>query len=226
MFQMDTVISVVCIYWDLPYIILSWGLFKHMHPTLGRKRLPVLNRIQWCSSQHFGKLVNRWRCPLAPHLDIRSVERGGLWIKDKYSVFEDKLQNSHYAQICTYILSNKLLRSDSVQSTGLNESKKKKKRKYKRAGGLMEGREGSWGTRTSLERGEWGQWQADPIYFTWLTRYPNRHEEQSWDTYLHWFPFPPVKHLKSQSLCPGSWLCLSTRLPSQVFSASAREDIL
>lgn len=218
MFQSDTVISVVCIYYS------KLGLFKHMHPTLGRKRLPVLNMIQWWSSQHFGKLVNRWRCSLAPHPDIRSVEWGGLWIKDKYSIFDNKLQNSHYAQIHTYILSNKLLRSDSVQSTGLNESKKK--RKYKRAGGLMEGREGFWGTRTGLEWGQWEQWQADPIYFTLLTRYANRHEEQTWDTYLHWFPFPPVKHLESQSLCPGSWLCLSTRLHSQVFSASAQEDIL
>lgn len=122
MFQSDTVISVVCIYYS------KLGLFKHMHPTLGRKRLPVLNMIQWWSSQHFGKLVNRWRCSLAPHPDIRSVEWGGLWIKDKYSIFDNKLQNSHYAQIHTYILSNKLLRSDSVQSTGLNESKKKKEK--------------------------------------------------------------------------------------------------
>lgn len=121
------------------------GLFKHMNPTLGRKRLPVMNRIQWCSSQNFGKLVNRWRCSLAPHPDIRSVEWGGLWIKDKYSIFEDKLQNSHYAQIHTYILSNKLLRSDSVQSTGLNESKKRENTRelgaWWREGKVLEGSE-------------------------------------------------------------------------------------
>ena len=125
MFQIDIVISVLCIYWDLPYIILSWNYSSTWIPLLEEKDFQFWTGFSDVPVSILIKLVNRRRCSLAPHPDIRSVEWGGLWIKDIYSIFENKLQNSLYAQIHTYILSNKLLRSDSVQSTGLNESKKR-----------------------------------------------------------------------------------------------------
>lgn len=224
MFQIDIVISVLCIYWDLPYIILSWDYSSTWIPLLEEKYFQFWTGFSDVPVSILIKLVNRWRCSLAPHPDIRSVEWGGLWIKDKYSIFEDKLQNSHYAQIHTYILSNKLLRSDSVQSTGLNESKKRENTRelgaWWREGKVPERSEQDWkGDSGNRDR------QTPSISPGWPDIQIGN-EEQTWDTYRHWFPFPPVKHLKSQSLYPGSWLCLSIRLHSQVFSASAREDIL